>query len=108
MYNYNFKENNELLIKEEKNVNVKIKKNYYMTNFVLTEKHLLIFYDSNHNNALSSRLVQIMPQFELLLKIELNNIKYETNEDNFILIVNDERINCYDFDVCKFANINLK
>lgn len=104
MYNYNFKENNESLINEETNINIKINQKYYVVNFVLTEKNILIFYDINRNNVLSSRLVQMVPQFELILKIKIDSIKYEMEEDNFILVIDDKRINCYDFDVNKFVD----
>lgn len=105
MYNYNFNDTNESIISIEKNVNIKIGQNYYFVDFVLTDVNVLIFYDVNCNNILKSRLVQNIPQLELLFKIKIEELKYEINNDNFVLIVDNDKINCYDFDVSKFINI---
>lgn len=102
MYNYNFKGNNESLIKEAVNINIKINKNYYQSNFVLTENNLLIFLDSNQGNALKGRGVQFLPKYDLLFKISLKELKYNIESDNLIISVNDEKINCYDFDIEEF------
>ena len=50
MYNYDFKKENESIIKEKVNVNIKFNNTYYKTNFILTEKNLLIFYDITNRN----------------------------------------------------------
>ena len=52
MYNYDFKKNDESILKKIMNVNIKINKKYYQTNFVLTEKNLLIFHDINCGNPI--------------------------------------------------------
>lgn len=105
MYNYNFNDSNESIICIEKNVNIKIGQNYYFVDFVLTNVNVLIFYDINCNDILKSRLVQNIPQFELFFKIKIEELKHEINNDNFVLIVDNDKINCYDFDVSKFINI---
>lgn len=52
MYNYDFKKTHESILKEVRDVNVKIDKEYFQTVFVLTEKNLLVFYDINRGNPI--------------------------------------------------------
>ena len=61
MYNYNFKANNEMIIKEATNINIKFNNIYYLTNFILTEKHLLVFYDINKGNPIWGSGTQPLP-----------------------------------------------
>ncbi len=103
MYHYNFKENEESLIKEATNVNVKIEKEYYQVNFVLTEKNLLVFYDRNRGSALRGRGVQVLPDYELLFQISLKELTYNVEDQNFILLINNEKVNCYDFNLEEFT-----
>lgn len=102
MYNYDFKKTNETIIKEETNINIKINNNYYQTNFVLTENNLLVFYDLNRGNPIWGAGTYTPPNLDLLFSVPKKNIVYEIKDNNLYLIVNKEKINCYDFDLEEF------
>ncbi len=108
MYNYDFKKDNETIINEKVNVNIKVNNNYYKTNFVLTEKNLLIFFDINKGNPIWGVGTAPLPQLYPLFNIPLSKMKKEIKEDNLYIITNDEEINCYDFDLDEFLNIKEK
>lgn len=104
MYNYNFKENDETLLKEKENIAIKIKDNHYQTNFVLTEKNLLAFYDINKGEPIWGMGTVPLKELYLLFKIPLDDLKY-TREEDMLYIVNDnEKITCYNFDLENFLN----
>lgn len=102
MYNYDFKKNNESIVKEAVNVNIKIADNYYQTNFVLTEKNLLVFYDINKGNPIWGAGTHTLPELYLLFSVPINKVKYEIKEDNLYIIIDKQKINCYSFDLAKF------
>ena len=102
MYNYNFKNENESIVKEKVNVNIKINDTYYKTNFVLTEKNLLVFYDINKGNPIWGTAAMPLPELHILFSIPIKNIKYEIREDNMYIILDNQEINCYDFNLEEF------
>lgn len=104
MYDYDFKNNEESILKEVKNVNIKMDNNYYLTNFVLTEKNLLVFYDANKGNPIWGSGTYTLPAFYLLFKVALANIEFQIKEGNLYIFVNEKEINCYDFDLEEFLN----
>ena len=99
MYNYEFEKNNESIVKEATNVNVKVDNKYYQTNFVLTEKNLLIFYDANMGNPVWGMGTHPLPELYLLFSIPKNDVKIEKIENNLYIIVDNKKINCYSFDL---------
>lgn len=99
MYNYDFKKTNESIIKEARDVNIKIENNYYQTNFVLTEKNLLVFYDINIGNPIWGIGTYTPPELYVLFSVSRNKVVYEIENNNLYLIVDDKKINCYDFDL---------
>ena len=102
MYNYDFKKTHESILKEVRDVNIKIGKEYLQTRFVLTENNLLVFYDLNRGNPIWGAGTYTPPNLDLLFCIPKKNIVYEIEDNNLYLIVNKEKINCYDFDLKKF------
>lgn len=104
MYNYDFKMNNESMIKELTNVNIKIDDTYYQVNFVLTERNLLAFYDINRGNPVWGRGTHTLPELCVLFSIPISNIKYEIEDNNLYLIVDNKKINCYSFDLEGFLD----
>ncbi len=102
MYHYHFQDNNEVLLKESLNINIKIEKRYYQVSFVLTDKNLLIFYDLNKDNVLKGRVVQVLPEYELLWKIPLEDLTYKIEDDHLLILINNQKIDCYDFDIEEF------
>ena len=107
MYNYDFNLNEEIIINEEKNINIKLNQNYYLTNFILTNKNLLIFYDINRGSMLWGSGTHLLPEFELLLNIPIEKLKYNIYSGNLIITLNSIEINCYDFDIDNFLK-NVK
>ncbi len=103
MYHYAFLEKAESLVKEATNRNIKVNQAYYQANFVLTEKNLLIFYDINRGNVLRGRGVQVLPDYELLFQIPLQELTYQIEEGNLLLLINGIKVNCYDFDLEGFV-----
>lgn len=102
MYNYDFKKTHESIIKEARDVNIKIGKEYLQTNFVLTEKKLLVFYDVNMGNPIWGAGTYTPPSLDLLFSVPRDNVVYEIIDNNLYLIVGKQKINCYDFDLEEF------
>ena len=102
MYNYDFKKTHESILKEARDVNVKVDKEYFQTTFVLTEKNLLVFYDINRGNPIWGVGTYIPPSLDLLFSVPRNNVVYEIIDNNLYLIVNNQKNNCYDFDLEEF------
>lgn len=102
MYNYDFKETHESILKEARDVNVKIGNEYLQTIFVLTEKNLLVFYDINKGNPIWGSGTQPLPEFYLLFSIPTNNINYKIMKNNLYILLNNQIINCYNFNLENF------
>ena len=84
MYNYTFKENNEHVLNEAADVNIKFEKRNMLVNILLTNKNVLVFYDTERDNALKTRGMQVMPEFEVLFKVDLSNMDYTINDEDTI------------------------
>ena len=99
MYNYDFKKTHESILKEARDVNIKIGNKYFQTRFVLTEKNLLVFYDINRGNPIWGVGTYIPPELELLFNVPKEKVKYVIEDGNLYIIVDKQKINCYDFDL---------
>ena len=99
MYNYDFKKTHESILKEARDVNVKVDMEYFQTIFVLTEKNLLVFYDINRGNPIWGVGTYVPPSLDLLFSVPRSNVVYEIIDNNLYLIVDNQKINCYDFDL---------
>lgn len=104
MYDYNFKENEESILKKATGINVMVDGNYYQTNFVLTEKNLLIFYDVNKGNPIWGVGTNPLPELYVLKSIPVDKANYELVDGNCYLVDEDTNINCYDFDLKTFLS----
>lgn len=102
MYNYDFKANNETIVKEAVDVNIRIDNDYYQTNFILTEKNLLVFYDINRGNPIWGSGTYVIPELFLLFGIPINDIKCEKKGDSSYILINIKKIKCYNFDLKTF------
>lgn len=100
MYNYKFY--NEEIINKAENINIKINNNYYITNFILTDKKLLVFQDINRGKIIWGSGTQNLPNYELLFEIPLSELNYYIKSDNLIIFINNIEVNCYDFDMDEF------
>ena len=102
MYKKKKKKTHESILKEARDVNVKVDKEYFQTIFVLTEKNLLVFYDINRGNPIWGAGTYTPPDLDLLFSVPRSNVVYELEDDNLYLIVDNQKINCYDFDLEEF------
>ena len=82
MYNYPFKENEEHVLNETENVNIKFANRNILVNILLTNKNVLVFYDTEKDNAMKAGGMQVMPQYEIVFKIDLGNMDYKINEED--------------------------
>lgn len=105
MYNYDFKKDNESIVREAKNINIKMNGNYYQTSFVLTAKNLLVFHDINNGDPIWGVGTYTLPELYLLFSVPLTKIKYEIKENNLYIIIDNQKINCYDFDLENFLKL---
>lgn len=102
MYNYTFKENNEHVLNEAADVNIKFEKRNMLVNILLTNKNVLVFYDTERDNALKTRGMQVMPEFEVLFKVDLSNMDYTINDEDTILHMNSGSVTMYNFNIKDF------
>ena len=94
MYNYDFKD--EIIILEKQNVFAEINNKELNINVLVTNKNLLLFYNiENDFVTMKSRGVFVTPTYELLGKIELENMVYECDLNN--TYINNDKIILYEF-----------
>lgn len=93
MYNYDFKSENILC--EKHNVFAVIKEKELFVNIIVTNKNLLIFYNLDNDFVMQkTKGVFISANYELLVKYNLNNIKYYCENANTII---DNDVILYEF-----------
>ena len=87
MYNYAFKENDEYVLNEAADVNIKFDKRNMLVNILLTNKNVLVFYDTERDSALKTGGMQVMPEFEILFKVGLDNMDYIIKDEDTIFSI---------------------
>lgn len=97
MYDYDFSK--EKVIKEVTNLNLKYNKSYFLGSILLTTQNLLIFFDSNKDNALKGSGVQVISYYILLAKFNLKDITYQVKGNETII---NKEITIYNFDLNVF------
>lgn len=102
MYNYTFKENDENVLNEAADVNFKFTNRNMLVNILLTNKNVLVFYDTERDNPMKSGEMQIMPQFEVLFKIDLSNMNYKIEDEDTIININNNKVTLYNFNLKNF------
>ena len=91
MYNYTFKENDEHVLNEAADVNIKFTNRNMLVNILLTNKNVLVFYDTERDSALKTSTAQIYPQYEVMLSIDLNNMDYKVVDNNSIINISRDK-----------------
>ena len=99
MYNYNF-EMERILLEFVENL-ISIDDSESTCNIIITEENLMIFNNIKKNSVLSAKNIIEMPEYELLIKINLNDIDYEVDDENTTIRYRDKEIILYDFDLSK-------
>lgn len=102
MYNYPFRDNEEYAISEGASVNCKAGNKNIIVNVLLTNKNILIFYDSDKNNPIKSSGIQTMPEYEVLFKVPLDNMNYKVSEEDTLLNIDGSDVTLYNFNIKDF------
>ena len=102
MYNYTFKENDEHVLNEAADVNIKFTNRNMLVNILLTNKNVLVFYDTERDNAMKAGGMQVVPQFEVLFKIDLGNMDYNIVDEDTIINIDNNVVNLYNFNLKDF------
>lgn len=105
MYNYDFLKDNEHAINENEQVLVSFGSRKLLVNIMLTDKNLLFFFDTEKDSPLKCSRMNVVPQYEVILKLSLDNLDYHVM-DNFTEInFNDDIISIYDFNLDEFIKL---
>lgn len=102
MYNYAFKENDEHVLNEAADINIKFDKRNMLVNILLTNKNVLVFYDTERDSAFKTGGMQVMPEFEVLFKVDLGNMDYTINGEDTVLNVENTFVTMYNFNIKDF------
>ncbi len=102
MYNYDFKD--EKVTYEKLNAFVEIDDKEFDFNFLITDKHILLFDNINKDNILNHRGGYLPPQNELVLKIPIINSTYKIEENNTNITYENKSIIIYDFNLDNYTN----
>ena len=102
MYNYDFKNNNEITLLEKANVIVDIDNNTYNLSVLVTNKNILFFKNINVGNVLNTRGMYMPPEYELELKIPKDKIKVNIEDNNTIIKYLDSEIIIYNLNIKAF------
>lgn len=105
MYNYDFLKDKEHAINEKEQVLVSFGNQKLLVNIMLTDKNLLFFYDTEKDSPLKCSRMSVVPQYEVLLKLSLDNLDYHII-DNFTEInFKSDVISIYNFNLDDFIKL---
>lgn len=105
MYNYDFLKDKEHAINEKEQVLVSFGNQKLLVNIMLTDKNLLFFYDTEKDSPLKCSRISVVPQYEVLLKLSLDNLDYYIM-DNFTEInFKSDVISIYNFNLDDFIKL---
>lgn len=105
MYNYDFLKDKEHAINEKEQVLVSFGNKKLLVNIMLTDKNLLFFYDTEKDLPLKCSKMCVVPQYEVLLKLSLDNLDYHIM-DNFTEInFKGDVISIYNFNLDDFIKL---
>lgn len=105
MYNYDFLKDKEHAINEKEQVLVSFGNQKLLVNIMLTDKNLLFFYDTEKDSPLKCSKMSVVPQYEVLLKLSLDNLDYHII-DNFTEInFKSDVISIYNFNLDDFIKL---
>ena len=99
MYNYNFKENQEKVVKEIPECYVESNNEVKKICLLITNKNILFFHNMNEGNVLNSRGMYMPPEYILIYKIPISGINYKSSSDKTIINYLHKEIIIYDFDL---------
>ena len=97
MYLYDF-ENEKFMLEIVDNL-VSINDREYTLNIVLSELNLLLFKNIKKDSVLAAREIHEMPEYELIVKINLNELKYDIDDNNTVINYSGNEIILYNFNL---------
>ena len=97
MYSYNFE--CEKIILELIDQIISVDDKEYKVNIIITEDNLLIFENVKANSILSAKGISEMPEYSLIIKLKINEINYEVDDENTIIDLPTKEIILYKFDL---------
>ena len=97
MYLYDF-ENEKFMLEIMDNL-VSINDREYTLNIVLSELNLLLFKNIKKDSVLAAREIHEIPEYELIIKINLNELKYDIDENNTVINYSGNEIILYNFNL---------
>ena len=95
MYNYDFENNKEKIKEEIINIEVCFNNCYYLTNIVITNKNLLVFYDMNRDNVLKSQGVQVLPDLNAFISIPIKKLEIRYDNINSYIKYQNKEVTLY-------------
>lgn len=104
MYSYDF--TNEKVINEYTDMIVDINDKTYNLNILITNLNILLFLNIEKFNALNGREVFLMPKYELVKIIKLDNLQYICEDGD--TIIETEKLIIYNFKLDEVLTNNLK
>ena len=76
--------------------------NTFKQDLYYLKKILLLFYDINRGNPIWGAGTYTPPILELLFSVPKEKVEYVIEDGNLYIIVDKQKINCYDFDLEEF------
>lgn len=102
MYNYEFV--NEKVINEFVDNFVSLNNEDIRCNILVTNLNILLFKNIKRESVLYGREIHEMPEYDLILKVNLNDIEYEIEDGNTVIYFEKNEIILFDFDLNKVKN----
>lgn len=99
MYRYNF-ECEKIILEIVDNL-VSINELEFKMNIIITEDNLLLFKNVKEESILKAKGINELPDYELIVKIKLEDIDYEIDGNHTIIKLGNDEIILYDFDLNK-------
>ena len=101
MYNYDFLKDKEHAINEKEQVLV----SFGNKKLMLTDKNLLFFYDTEKDSPLKCSRMSVVPQYEVLLKLSLDNLDYHIMDNFTDINFKGDVISIYNFNLDDFIKL---
>ncbi len=97
MYNYDFEGNEEKVVYENTNAAIEKEEQVLTKCMLITNKNILFFDNYNEGTALNTRGHYMPPEYYVVGKIPLENLKYEVKDNN--TYIKKENLIIYNLDL---------
>jgi len=102
-YDYDFDEENEIILEELPNMPVDFNKQRKLVNIVITDENVLFFYDIKKDGPLRANLIQEQPIFELVDKVNIKSAEFINipTDDDTTIYLKEKEITVYNLNLIK-------